>query len=424
VTTIAAPASLATHLRCDDCGHEESLDRPVTVCPACGGLLEVRYDLAHAPADLFDRAVEQRARGMWRWRALLPLAPGAEPVTLGEGDTPLLDAPDLSRRLGLSRLWLKNDALMPTGSFKDRGFALAVSVAKHLGLDRGYTYSSGNAGASFAAYAARAGLRATVFVEAAANDAKVAAISLYGARVYRLHYDRSEEIFDALQQLARQGGYSFVNFVNPVRHEAMKTYAYEICEQLDGEVPDVMVHPVGTGGGLWGTWKGFLELRELGVIDRVPRMVGVQPAVCAPLVEAFENGRDAAITVGDAGATIAQSIAGDSLIHGGRRLLRALRDSGGSAIGVTEEDIAVAMRLLGTQAVAAEPSAAVSVAGLLHARQRGLVGPGETVVAVITGSALKQPAALTGIAPVPVGDLRADAAQWREALADDGGAPA
>lgn len=419
-----APASLATHLRCDDCGGEQPLDRPVTVCPACGGLLEISYDLRRAPADLFERARRQGERGMWRWRALLPLTSDAAPVTLGEGDTPLLDAPDLAGRLGLRQLWLKNDALMPTGSFKDRGFALAVTVARQLGLERGFTYSSGNAGASFAAYAARAGLRATVFVEAAANAAKVAAISLYGARVYRLHYDTSREIFDALDELARQGEYSFVNFVNPVRHEAMKTYAYEICEQLDGQVPDVMVHPVGTGGGLWGAWKGFLELRELGVIDRVPRMVGVQPTVCAPLVEAFDNGRDAAITVGDAGATIAQSIAGDTLIHGGRRLLRALRDSGGFAIGVTEDEIGTAMRLLGAQAVAAEPSAAVSVAALLQARERGQIGPTETVAAVITGSALKQPAALTSIAPPPIGELRADAAQWRTALGEDGRVPA
>jgi threonine synthase len=411
-------------LRCDDCGREQPLDRPVTVCPACGGLLEVAYDLRGAPADLFERAAARRGQGIWRWRPLLPLPSSAQPVTLGEGDSPLLDVPGLAQRLGLARLWLKNDALMPTGSFKDRGFALAVSMARHLGLARGFTYSSGNAGASFAAYAARAGLRATVFVEAAANPAKVAAISLYGARVYRLHYDTSGEIFHALQELARQGEYSFVNFINPVRHEAMKTYAYEICEQLGGAVPDVIVHPVGTGGGLWGTFKGFLELRELGIIDRVPRMVGVQPAVCAPLVEAFEGGRDAAITVGDAGATIAQSIAGDTLIHGGRRLLRALRDSGGFAVGVSEQDIGEAMRLLGGQAIAAEPSAAVSVAALLHARERGLIGPAETVAAVITGSALKQPAALLDVAPAPCGDLRADAAQWRAALSGEERPPA
>jgi threonine synthase len=259
-------------------------------------------------------------------------------------------------------------------------------------------------------------MRATVFVESAANATKVAAISLYGARVYRLHYDSSAEIFDALDTLARQGEYSFVNFVNPVRHEAMKTYAYEIVEQLGGAVPDVMVHPVGTGGGLWGAWKGFRELRELGVIDRLPRMIGVQPAVCAPLVEAFEHGRSSTGVVGDASATVAQSIAGDSMIHGGRRLLHAIRESGGAAVGVTEDEIAEAIRLLGTQAVAAEPSAAASLAALLHARERGLVGPRESVVAVVTGSALKQPGVLTELAPSPLGEVRAEAGAWSEVL--------
>ncbi|HEX3786666.1 MAG TPA: threonine synthase [Pseudonocardiaceae bacterium] len=412
-----APASLATELRCDEHGHRVSLERPATVCPRCGSLLEISYDLDRAPADLFERATRERALGMWRWRALLPLPAGADPVSLGEGDTPLLSVPDLGRRLGLGRLWLKNDALMPTGSFKDRGFALAVSMARHYGLTRGFTYSSGNAGASFAAYAARAGLRATVFVEWLANETKVAAISLYGARVFRLHYNSSAQIFAALDELARQGEYSFVNFVNPVRHEAMKTYAYEIVEQLGGAVPDVMVHPVGTGGGLWGAWKGFGELRALGVIDRVPRMIGVQPAVCAPIVDAFEHGRAESRTVGDASATMAQSIAGDSMIHGGRRLLRAMRESGGGAIGVSEDDLAEAIRLLGTEAVAAEPSAAASLAGLLHARERGLIDPGESVVAVVTGSALKQPGVLAKVAPAPVGEVRADAAEWLAALA-------
>jgi threonine synthase len=410
------PASLAVGLRCDDNGHEFPLTAPETVCRECGSLLEVQYDLGRAPADLFETAKANRAQGMWRWRALLPLPAGAEPVTLGEGDTPLLPAPDLARSLGFGAVWLKNDALMPTGSFKDRGFALAVSDAKRHGLTAGFTYSSGNAGASFAAYAARAGLRATVFVEAAANPAKVAAISLYGARVYRLHYDSSAEIFAALDELARQGEHSFVNFVNPVRHEAMKTYAYEIVEQLGGAVPDVLVHPVGTGGGLWGAWKGFRELRELGVIDRLPRMIGVQPAVCAPLVDAFEHGRDATGRVGSADATIAQSIAGDSMIAGGKRLLRAIRESGGAAVGVTEDELGDAVRLLGREAVAAEPSAAASLAALLHVKDTGLIGPAETVVSVVTGSALKQPGALTELAPEPLGDVRAEAAQWREVL--------
>jgi threonine synthase len=255
-------------------------------------------------------------------------------------------------------------------------------------------------------------MAATVFVEAAANETKVAAISLYGAAVYRLHYDSSAEIFAAVDELARRGAYSFVNFVNPVRHEAMKTYAYEICEQLGWQAPDVMVHPVGTGGGLVGAWKGFGELRALGLIDRLPRMIGVQPAVCAPLADAFEHNRAETGSAGDATRTVAQSIAGDSMIHGGRRVLRALRESGGAAIAVGEDEIIAAVRDLGAAGVAAEPSAAASVAALAAARDRGLIGADDTVIAVITGTALKQPGALGRIAPAPRGNVRADADEW------------
>jgi threonine synthase len=408
--------TLATHLRCDDCAAEFPLGGPMTVCPACGGLLEVCYDLDRAPGDLFDRAAANRADGMWRWRELLPLAAGTAPVTLGEGDSPLLVAARLGESIGVPGLLLKNDAMMPTGSFKDRGFAVALSMAAQWGLRRGFTYSSGNAGASFAAYAARAGLRATVFVESYANPVKVAAISLYGAAVYRLHYESAADVFAAVQELSRAGEHSFVNFINPFRHEAMKTYAYEICESLNWQVPDVMVHPVGTGGGLWGAWKGFRELHRLGRIDRLPRMVGVQPAACAPLVDAFDRGVDETGTVGDVTATMAQSIAGDAMIHGGRRVLRAIRVSGGCAVGVSERQIGEAVRMLGGAAVAAEPSAAAALAGVVAAREGGRIAADDRVVAVITGSALKQPAALTDLAPAPAGDVDADAGQWRTVL--------
>lgn len=409
-------ASCAVALSCDDCGRSAPLDRIATLCDACGGLLEYWYDLAKA-GDVAGYAAAHRELGMWRWRALLPPVRDDALTTLGEGDTPLVSGGSLRERLDVPHLWVKNDALMPTGSFKDRGFALAVSVARTHGMTRGFTYSSGNAGASFAAYAARAGMRATVFVEEAANETKVAAISLYGARVYRLHYRTSAQIFDTLDALARAGEYSFVNFINPVRHEAMKTYAYEICERLDWRAPNVMVHPIGTGGGIWGAWKGFQELRALGLIDRVPRMIGVQPAACAPIVDAIDRGLDAAERTGDASQTMAQSMAGDSMIHGGRRVLRAIRDSGGTAIGATETQIAQAMRDLASIGIAAEPSAAAPLAAVRATRAQGAIAANDIVVAVVTGTALKQPAVVRQIAPQPLGDVEADAAQWLHAMA-------
>lgn len=396
----------ATHYVCDDCGRTYAMADLITLCRACSGLLEVQYDLSQVH-DLVARAAE--GRGMWRWRSLLPLPQSAEVVSLGEGDSPFAPMEVLAERIGIRKLYVKNDGLMPTGSFKDRGFSLAVSFARHHGQRRGFTYSSGNAGAAFAAYCARAGMDATVFVEQIANDAKVALITLHAASVYRLEYESSAEIFEAINELARRGHYSYVNFINPIRHEAMKVYAYEICESLGWQAPDVMVHPVGTGGGLWGAWKGFCELRDLGIIDRVPRMVGVQPAVCAPLVDAFEAGREATIRTGDVDATIAQSIAGDDMIHGGRRILRAIRESDGAAVAVSEEAIADAQRVLGAAAIGAEPSAAVSYAALAQGRADGWLHPDDRAVAVVTGSALKQPGTLLDNAPIVAGRVLAQA---------------
>jgi threonine synthase len=402
--------TLASHYECDDCRRSAPLDEPALLCRACGGLLEIAYDLDRADRDILTGD----GPGIWRWRGLLPVD---QPLHLGEGDTPLLSTRTLGDRIGVPGLLIKNDTLMPTGSFKDRGFSVAVSVARSLGIEKAFTYSSGNAGASFAAYAGRAGIEATVLVEESANEAKVAAISLYGARVLRLRYQSSVEIFDSVSALTQAGHYSFVNFINPVRHEGMKTYAYEICEALGWRAPDVMVHPVGTGGGLWGAWKGFRELHRMGVIDRLPRMVGVQPAATPPLVRAFRAGAATAERHGDASRTVAQSIAGDAPIKGGARVLRAVYDSGGAMVAVDDVDLFEAMRLLGPEGVAAEPSAAASVAALLHARDEGWIAANDVVVAVVTGSTLKQPSALIRAAPPPAADVRADPVELLKYLA-------
>jgi threonine synthase len=393
---------------CDRCDARSGLDQAQNLCRDCGGLVEIRYDLGRVRAGLRERAARSRGAGIWRWRDLLPVAPGTEPVSLGEGDTPLLAARGLGERLGVRRLWLKNDALMPTGSFKDRGFSVAVTAAAHLGLQRVFTYSSGNAGASLAAYAARAGMEAAILVEYLAGPVKVAAIRGYGGRVISLRFRSSGEIFSALQAIDGKAPYSFVNFINPVRHEGMKTYAYEICEALGWRAPDVMLHPVGTGGGLYGAWKGFRELRELGWIDRVPRMVGVQPAACAPIVRAVLRGEARAVPDGDPGATIAQSMACDAPIQQGERVLRAIRESGGTAVAVSDRQLTEAMRLLGHQGILAEPSAAAPLAGLIEGLRSGRISPDSEAVCVITGSGLKQPGDLAGRADDPVTEVNAD----------------
>ena len=400
---------------CDDCGAEIDLRQPVNLCPHCGGMLEVRYD----PEKMKQSADVMRhyQRGsIWRYRDFFPAVSDGHIVTLGEGGTPLVKSRWLGPSLGIENLYFKNDTLMPTGSFKDRGFSLAVSYASEIGVKRGLTYSSGNAGASFSAYSARAGFPGLVLVEYLASDTKKAMILLYGAKAAILEYENFDQISAMLDGAVQElGCYMFVNFINPVRHEAMKTYAYEIYGEL-GRVPDYSFHPVGTGGGLWGTWKGYQELAAMGVTDKLPHMVGVQPSAVCWLKQAIDTGAQEGSLYGDSTKTIAQSISGNSPLHGGRRLLSAVRNSGGMALAVTDEEILEAMRDLGREGIGAEPSSAAGVAAFKQAAKAGKIRSTDTAVCVITGTALKQPAIVQRATNMPQRRVRADVDALRTLL--------
>lgn len=401
------PVNSAICLVCDDCGAEIDLKQSVNLCPHCGGMLEVRYDLKR----MRESAGVMRAYArdsIWRYRDFFPAVEDKHIISLGEGGTPLIKSRYLGPSLGIENLYFKNDTLMPTGSFKDRGFSLAISYAMQLGVKRGLTYSSGNAGASFAAYSARAGFPGLVLVEYRASDTKKAMILLYGSKAAILEFDNFEQISEMMDGAVRElGCYMFVNFINPIRHEAMKTYAYEIAGEL-GRVPDWSFHPMGTGGGLWGTWKGYQELAQIGVTDRLPRMVGVQPDTVCWLKQAIDSGAQEGSLYGDSSLTIAQSISGNSPLHGGRRLIRAVRDSGGMAMAVTDEEVLEAMRDLGREGIGAEPSSAAGVAAFKQAAKAGKIASRDTAVCVITGSALKQPGAVRQAASFPERTMRAD----------------
>jgi threonine synthase len=385
---------------CDRCQKTFPVEKPVNLCPNCGGLLETRYDTEAMRKSLSPRDYDSRGNSIWRWKEFLPVRDEQRIVTLGEGGTPLVKSVHASNLLGLNRLYFKNDTLMPTGSFKDRGFSLAVSFAREIGVKKGITYSSGNAGASLAAYSSRAGLNTVVLVEYVANPLKRAMIGVYGSQTVVLKYESMCQITEMLEAGVKELGlYQFVNFINPVRHEGMKTCAYEICQQLDWHAPDVMVHPVGTGGGLWGAYKGFQELVEMGWIEKIPRMVAVQPQATSHIVKAFDAGKKTAERFGDPSRTIAQSIAADAPIQGGERVLRAIYQSKGFAVDVSDEEIVDAIRALAMEGIAAEPASATSLAAVKKAVARGLLKSSETVVCVITGSLLKQPAAVELAAP-------------------------
>jgi threonine synthase len=384
--------SYAVSYLCDKCKKEFDIKRPLNTCPACGGLLEVQYDLDEMKKALAPGMFENRCSSMWRWREFYPLNRSENIITLGEGGTPLIPSIYAARKMGLKNLFYKNDTLMPTGSFKDRGFSLAISYAKEVGITKGITYSSGNAGSSFAAYASRAGIDAAILVEYLANPVKKSMIGLYGAKVATLYFDSMTQITDMLEQGVKELGlYQFVNFINPIRHEAMKSYAYEISQQFNWKTPNFMIHPVGTGGGIWGAYKGFRELKYLGWTEDIPRMVAVQPEATGPIVVAYKKGLRTAERHGDSTKTIAQSIAGDAPIQGGQRILDAVYDSGGFAESVTDDEILEAMRLLGQDGISAEPASAATVAAVKKGVKEGKIKPDDTVVCVITGNGLKQP---------------------------------
>lgn len=382
-------------LNCEICEEQHLPDYQGNTCRRCGGLLDVVYDYDRIRAGISRKEIDARAPTIWRWREFLPVREESI-VTLGEGCTPLLDARNLGPVYGLERLYIKNDTMNPTGTFKDRGYSVAVSKAVEIGTKQAFTYTSGNAGASFAAYARRAGLNAFILVKGWASVEKLAMMRSSGLPVALWDFESFEPVREILRRASEElGAYQFTVFNNPYRHEGNKSYAYEIWQELGERAPDWVIHPTATGGGIVGSWKGFEELRELGLANRLPRMVAVQPAECAPIHKAFLEGLDVAPRFGTPKATIAQSMSSDAPVGEGRRVLSALRESEGVAVTVTDEEILQGIMDLGLEGVFSEPAGASAVAAAKKLARQGVIGPSDTVVCVVTGTGLKQPDVVT-----------------------------
>ena len=380
-------------LRCTSCGATHADTEPLWAC-VCGGLLTVDYQW---PAvALADRAaaLEQgrQATGLWRYAHFLPLTadPGASPVTLGEGNTPLVPLPRWGERHGLHRVYAKLEYVSPTGSFKDRGAAVVVAKAAAWGIGRMVEDSSGNAGASIAAYSARAGIACDIFVPAAAPTAKVRPIERSGANVRRIEGTRADVTAAALAAVSDGESYYAAHNLNPYFTEGMKTAAYEVLESFDYQAPDHMILPVGGGSLFVGLWRGCQEWRSWGWVQSAPRMHVAQSTGCAPLVLAYQQGRDEPAPV-DRRPTVAGGIEVVAPPRG-RHILGIVRESAGSAVAVDDEAIIAHRELLATlEGLDVEPTAAVPLAGLAALAREGIVGPDETVVACLTGSGLKDP---------------------------------
>lgn len=385
-----AEAALACH-RCDWSGGLSNL----YACPACGASLFVTYA---SPPGRPSGAGGDDGGGMWRHRTSLPVSAGAEPVTLGEGGTPLLRA---GRLQTAGRLLLKNETANPTASFKDRPVAVAATVARELGLTGLVCASTGNTGVAVAAYAARAGLPAVCVVPEATPPTKLLQIEAVGARIVRVGGDYSDAYALALIAAEDYGWANLTStYVNPYMLEGDKTVAYEVLEQLGGNAPDWVLVPVGAGPLLSAIYKGFEELGASG--EDGPRMVAVQAAGCAPIARAFEAGAEEVDAWDRPVETAASSIA-DALRgypEDGTRTLSVVRRSGGRAVSVFEEETRAAMNdLAGSEGLLVEPGAAVAVAAYERLAVENVIEGGQTVVIVLTGHGLKDPDALALASP-------------------------
>jgi threonine synthase len=382
--------SYFTHLECSaPCGAASYDPRVEQHLCTCGAPLLARYDLDAARAWQ-KQSLTGRDRTMWRYRELMPLFDGEAPVTLGEGWTPLLHAARVGAALGLSRVFVKDESLNPTNSFKARGLATAVTRAARLGAQVLSVPSAGNAANAMAAYAAAAGLAAKVFMP---RDVKVPFIrecELYGAEVTLVDGLITDAGRIAGERGKPLGWYDVSTLKEPYRIEGKKTMGYELAEQLDWQLPDWIIYPTGGGTGMVGMWKAFDELERIGWLAprRRPRMVSVQAEHCAPIVRAFENGGERsemwtnARTIAD-GLRVPKAV-GDFLV------LRAVRESGGTALAVTDAEMVAAMRELGSrEGISAAPEGGAALQALKQLVAGGHVAPDDTVVLFNTGGALK-----------------------------------
>jgi threonine synthase len=381
-----------SELRCVVCGRTYSPDEVSYTCPVCGlvGTLDVLYDYGAIRRSVTREDIGRNPdTSIWRYRPLLPLAENAQVPPLMVGGTPLYQAPRLAEHLGLQQVWVKDDGRNPTGSLKDRASALVTARALAEGIEVVTTASTGNAAAALAGLTASVGLPAVIFVPASAPEAKIAQLLIYGAKVLLVqgNYDAAFDLAVAASE--RYGWYNRNTAMNPYTLEGKKTVSFEIAEQLRWQVPDVVVVSVGDGNIISGVHKGFRDLLELGWIDRMPRLIGVQASGSAACYQVWKSGGDPAKMEPINSQTVADSIASD-LPHDGVKAVRAVRETKGAFVSVPDQaildGIPVLARLSG---VFAEPAAAAVYAGIRTALTEGHVRPDERVLLLVTGNGLK-----------------------------------
>jgi threonine synthase len=375
-----------THLECTACGLRHDSSRLQNLCTACGKPLFAIVDLGEAGRALTREKLATREKSLWRYRELLPLPKDAEPISLGEGGTPLLSAKAFADDVDL---WIKDESLNPTQSFKARGMSVAVSMAKYLGAKKLAAPSAGNAGGALAAYAARAGLEAHIFMPRDTPRANIIECRELGAHVTLIDGLITDCGAEIARRKEKEGWFDLSTLKEPYRIEGKKTLGYEIAEQLNWKLPDVILYPTGGGTGLIGMWKAFDEMEKLGWIDtKRPRMFSVQASGCAPIVRAFEAGERFAAEFPNA-HTVASGLRVPKAI-GDFLMLRILRDSNGGVVAIDDDEMIRVVREVGSkEGLFVAPEGAACFAALKKLRASGKIDISERVVIFNTGSGIK-----------------------------------
>ena len=381
--------SYLTNLECTYCGIELSADEPHRTCPDCGKVLYPRYDLQSASAALKREDLKERPPNMWRYFEVMPVLDEANVVTLGEGFTPIFKTDRLATDTGCSSLFIKDEGLNPTASFKARGLGAAVSKAKELGITRLTMPSAGNAAGAMTAYAAKAGMEAYVFMPKDAPEANRVEVEISGANLELVDGYITDAGRISAQRAEDLGLFDVSTLREPYRVEGKKTMGYEIAEQMGWTLPDVILYPTGGGTGIVGMWKAFSEMETMGWIDsKRPKMFAVQSEGCAPIVRAFNEGTEFA-EPWENPDTLAAGIRVPAAI-GDYLILQSLRESGGGAITVSEDEILSDLRAVASlEGMFICPEGAAIVAALRKLLADGTLSPDESILLLNTGSGLK-----------------------------------
>ncbi len=387
---------------CIGCGKTFDISRKLYTCPDCDSLLEIELDLERVKEDMDKKSLQEDCPTTWKYRPFLPIKDDSKIVSLDEGGTPLYSCEKLAGEIGLDELYVKFEAGNPTGSFKDRGMTVGVTKALEYGADFVTCASTGNTSSSLAAYSGKAGLQCVVLVpQGNVALGKMAQAAMHGARIIAID-DNFDEALRMVRRLCRdRDDIYLLNSVNPFRPQGQKTIGFEIADQLDFDSPDRIVVPMGNCANIWAIYKGFYEFREVGVVDRVPTMTGIQAEGASPVVNAIKNGLDEVEPVENP-ETLATAIRiGDPV--NGPKALKAIRKSNGTAESVTDEETVEAQKMLAEiEGIGVEPASATSIAGLKKLVEAGEIESDERVVCVVTGLILKDPEEAVDVSEPPI----------------------